>query len=197
MRRKHKRPDPIQWLIALCFLFGGLSGCINSCRTDFAQLQTDVESYFQNYSVGYNHLHLFFTNVLHQMKYPLILFVFGFTIFGSIAAVALVCIKGYTLAFAFSALIRVHGIKGYFLIPVMFGSQCLFVLPFFFLLASVCFRLSFSFLRKHYGNKHIAHLFYGQESIHSFMTHLAVVAFFAFICAAFDTYVTPQILLLI
>jgi len=186
--------DGYEIFTAACFLLGGLAGVVAANCADEAALLTSISGYLDGFSVGYSSVYLFFTNFLTQLRYPLILFVFGFTVFGCLVIPSAIAVKGYALAFAFTSFFRVMGTNAYFVIPVLFGLQSLVTLPCLFLLAISGMRIGFILLRVHFLHIRGTQAVSGIPNLHGFITCFAVTAFMASVVALFDSFVTPQLI---
>ena len=194
MKRVSKPISVTELIVTVFFVVGGLFGCIFACKTDIGDLRTSVSGYLDGFTVGYRPIYLFFTNVLTHLRYPLILFVFSFSIAGVVVIPAAIFLKGYALSYAFSALIRVLGTNGYLSAFLMFGFQGIFMLSFLYLAGAVGLRMALNSMRMHYIPFKTNRAVDFTQNHRGLIACLAVSMFAACISSLLDTYVTPYLL---
>lgn len=84
----------------------------------------------------------FFSVLADTFKYPLLVFALGFSIPGVIGVPVLSVVRGYTLAFSVSVIVRLYGGDGVLLALAMFAVGTMITVPCFLILAAQSFRSS-------------------------------------------------------
>lgn len=126
-------------IMSVCLLFGIVLGCATSVRAEssfspFAEYTALSDGVSVNYS---------FSKVyLNMVKYPLIVFILGFTAFGQLAIPLVVAVKGFFISFSVSLIMRGAGLHGLLSAMSVFGVQALLSIPCLLILAGVAFRFS-------------------------------------------------------
>lgn len=132
-------------LMVICLFMGLVFGCvfvINSNHIPFANfLNLEITSISTGATENYSFFNTFFT----MAKYPIIVFVLGFTAFGQILIPAAVFIKGFMLSFSISTLIGSIGKSGVFIALSMFGFQSLISIPCLLVVSTLSFETSKAF----------------------------------------------------
>lgn len=130
-------------LCGALFLCGCVAGTFSSA---FVQDGVALTEYFSEYlSLEKDGSFIdpsFFSVLMDTLKYPMAIFAFGFSMPGVIGIPALSCIKGYSLAFSISIMVRLYGGDGVLLAISLFGITTLITIPCFLILAAQAFRAS-------------------------------------------------------
>ena len=192
MKKRLTSVTQYELIVAVCFLLGGILGVTMAGKSEIASLQESVKEYINSSQGGYSNIFLYFTNLLNLLKYPLILFLFGFTIFGIGVIPVVVGIKGYALAFAFSTYIRVFDHQAIQAILISFGLQSVLSLPCIFLMAICGLQLSWKLF--HMNFLHTAKARAGKPDLRLYITYFIICLFVLFLTALIDTFIIPQFL---
>ncbi len=181
-------------IIALCFILGGAVGCVVANNTQTSALSSSVMSYLDGFSVGYNGLYLFFTNFLNILKYPLVILIFSFTVFGVAVVPFCVGVRGYALAFSITSFLKVLGLSGYRIAFLVIGIQSFLTLPCFILLSITAIRICTYILRVNFLHIRTSKAYTASDLIPSLITFFIVTVFISCVAAVFDSFVVPSIL---
>jgi len=82
---------------------------------------------------------VFINSAFNILKYPILTFFLGFAPLGVAIIPVIIGIKGYFLAFAVGAIMKIYGTSGVLLSVSIFGFQALLLVPGLIVLATQCF----------------------------------------------------------
>lgn len=129
--------------LALCFGGGVAAGCF------FAGLlgetvQTGLSDYLNGCFTGFRDGNVVLPSLLSTLwelcRWPLLVFLFGFTALGVLGVPAVFLARGFLMSYAVSVLVRLFGGAGFLAALVLFGLSGVFVLPALFILGSDALR---------------------------------------------------------
>ena len=125
-------------LLTVCFLIGMLGGRVSAGKNSESAL-SELYRYLTGYyalDVGEESSIGIFLNALFiYFRYPLLAFLMGFTIPGTLLLPVLSAAFGFFLSYAACCFARIFGGSGVLLAAAVLGLRCLVTLPCFFILA--------------------------------------------------------------
>ncbi len=183
-----------EWFVAVCFMLGSIIGCVLSNNTDTTSLTQAVTSYLDGFSVGYNSFYLFFTNVLNNLKFPIIIAIFSFTVFGVAVIPLCIGVRGYALAFSITSFLRVLGLSSFKIVLLTIGISSFFLLPCLVLLSVTAIRISMVSLRVNFLHVRASKAQSASNYIPMLITYFIITIFVACVCAAIDSFIVPYFL---
>ena len=107
-----------------------LSGILFGCICAFSSNDFSIGDVIRlnNYSLGNVYFNL--------VKYPILMFLSGFTVFGSIIVPICLISKGFSISFSITAIVQALGRKGVILAFAIFGLQTLISIPCFLVISA-------------------------------------------------------------
>lgn len=130
-------------LCGALFLCGTVAGTFSSA---FVKDGAELTDYFSEYLTltkdGAFIDPSFFTVLADMFRYPLLVFMLGFSVPGVLGVPILSVVRGYTLAFSVSVMVRLYGGDGVLLSLSVFAVSTLITVPCFLILAALSFRSS-------------------------------------------------------
>ena len=131
--------------IVIFMICGAVAGCIISLYTQHTPnlkfFQNDIFSVIENeidaYSFGRTYFNL--------TKYPFIIFLLSFTVFGYMLIPLIISLKSFLLTFSISTILQLYGSKYFFLPLSLFGIQTFLSIPALLLIATLGVEVSKSF----------------------------------------------------
>ena len=176
-------------LVSLCVLFlaGGLLGCLFSGMAD-SQGAENLQTYLTDYlglvrdgTVGRE----FVSSVWRQGRDVLLILILSVTAVGIVGIPAVLCVRGFLLAFSIGCFCRVFGTVGLLPGMILFGLPALLWGPALFLIS---FR----------GMEHVHQVIRcGSGEVHlpaGFWVHVGISALLLLLCAAAECMVIPELL---
>lgn len=178
-------------ILLLFLLLGTVIGMILTKQTGegsaLSSFENDINEIVQNGVGEYSLIKTFF----NATKFPLAIFLLGFTVFGVFFAPLVVCVKGCLLSMSVSAIINSFGAKGFILALSMFGIQALAAIPCIIILSSYSMEVSKGFLSAF--NKFKKNSLKTRPQTSSFVILFFVVVFILFLFSLLDVTVTPKL----
>ncbi len=145
-------------IMVIFLLCGGVAGCIFALSAkhspDLLSFQCDIVSVVKNEVDAYS----FWSTYFNLAKYPCIIFLLSFTVFGYAVIPIIISLKSFFLTFSISTVLQLYGVKRFFLSVSMFGIQTFLSIPTLLLIAALGVEISkcFSiFLKNRKGNPSI------------------------------------------
>lgn len=183
---------PINSAILLLFLvLGTVAGMIFTKQTGegsaLTTLEKSIGEIVQNGVGEYSFIKTFFNSV----KFPLVIFLLGFTAFGVFLTPFVVCIKGCLLSMSVSAIVNSFGAKGFLLALSMFGIQALASIPCIIVISSYSMEVSKGFLSVF--SKFKKNSLKTRPQTSSFVIFFLIITFLLFLFSLLDVTVTPKL----
>lgn len=129
-------------LLGGCFALALLVGCVLALQTDGESVQA-LDRYLRHYlSEAHENGGLspsLWTVIWELCRWPLCVFLLGFTSLGAVAIPALFCVRGFLLSYAISSFLHIFGRDGMGAALAVFGISAFLVVPVLFLMASWSF----------------------------------------------------------
>lgn len=129
-------------VLLLCFLAAGVAGCLAAASVE-AGSAASLSEYLQNYlallAEGETVSPSIWAVAWELGRWPLLVFLLGFTALGAVAIPAAFCVRGFLLAYAIASFVRVFGNVGLVMALAVFGMTALISVPALFGLGSVMF----------------------------------------------------------
>lgn len=136
------------FFLSMCFSIGITMGCLlASYLGENAQshLSTYLDSYFTVLRDGKMILPSLFSTVWEFCRWPLLVFLFGFTVLGVIVLPLIFFVRGFLLSFSVAVFVRLFGSSGLLAALAIFGVSSFLVVPALFLLGIGALQTSKSF----------------------------------------------------
>lgn len=145
-------------ILIVCLLCGAVAGAF--CASYLGDFSSDVlgdylSGYVTDFSAGDSVTSLLPSVLLNVFKYPVISFLFGFTMLGVFCVPACAALRGFFAAFSIGSVIKVFGISGLWLAMSVFGIQMLFGIPCFLIISSQSFISAKNFTKMIAGKKRV------------------------------------------
>lgn len=126
--------------LAGCFAVGALAGCLFAGVLG-AEALLHLSDYLQSYFLrmresGAADLPSFFSTAVELCRWPVLVFVLGFTGLGAVGIPAVFLIRGFLLSYSVAVFVRLFGLCGFAAAGAVFGIGGVFVLPAFFVLGA-------------------------------------------------------------
>ena len=177
-------------LCGALFLCGCVAGTFSSA---FVRDGSALTQYFSEYLLleqdGSFVDPSFFSVLVDTFRYPLAVFVFGFSMPGIIGIPAFAGVRGYVLAFSVSVMVRLYGGDGVLLALSLFAVSTLITVPCFLILSAQGFRASclLTYMVVRHGIK-------GNLSIYDvkYFISCLICLVLLVIAAVFDTYLSVK-----
>ncbi|MBE6949127.1 MAG: hypothetical protein E7456_04705 [Ruminococcaceae bacterium] len=177
-------------LCGALFLCGCVAGTFSSA---FVEDGSALTQYFSEYlSLEQDGSFIdpsFFSVLADTLRYPLAVFVMGFSMPGMIGIPVLTGIRGYTLAFSVSVMVRLYGGDGVLLALSLFAVSTLITVPCLLILSAQSFRAScmLTYMVVKPGSR-------GSLSLYNIKYFVSCLICFGLLTAAavFDTYLTVR-----
>ncbi len=172
-------------IMTVCLVCGVVIGCATSFHMNEPfSLFKEYNVFSEGVSVNYSYLKVYF----NLIKYPLIVFLLGFTAFGEIAVPLTVAVKGFFISFSVSLMMHGNGTHGLLCALAVFGVQAIISVPSILILSSVSFRFS-----KLFSSRMVMRPQVKQQTINASTYIIVFSAFFitALLLAFIDTVATP------
>lgn len=129
-------------VMLFCFLASGAAGCLIAASAG-SNCTTSLSEYLQNYlalfAEGETVMPSIWAIAWELGRWPLLVFLLGFTALGAIAIPAVFCVRGFLLAYAIASFVRVFGNSGLLMAFAVFGMAALVSVPVLFGLGAVMF----------------------------------------------------------
>lgn len=129
--------------LAACFVAGAVGGCFFAGALD-EDSATNLFDFFGGYFTSIENgqaLHFSLLSAVWEvLRWPLVVFVLGFTVLGVVGLPVAFCVRGFLLSYAVSVLVRLYGAVGLVAALAVFGFSGFFVLPALFTLGVDAFR---------------------------------------------------------
>ncbi len=141
-------------LLSAMFLCGVCAGCITASYTagDSANVLNEyISKEILVSSSDITGKELFLKAVISLYKYPVIIFLLGYTAFGIVFIPATLILRGYFISFCVTSVIQALGYKGVSIALSLYGFQALLSIPCILILATKAMCASqgfFSFIRE-------------------------------------------------
>jgi len=135
---------------AVFFTLGGLFGCLMAFRAQGGggdALTAYLDQFLASAREGALVLPALPGLIWRSVRWPLAVFLFGFTALGLIGIPALSALRGFFLAFSIASFARAYGRLGIEVAFLLLGITGLLALPVFFLLATQSFHAAWSLRR--------------------------------------------------
>ncbi|MBR5479814.1 MAG: hypothetical protein IKU84_06510 [Clostridia bacterium] len=140
--------------------------------------------------VNSDHSKILIKTVFSVFKYPLFVFLCGFTALGVLFLPIVIYVKGYYCAFSIGAIIRIYGTAGIWISFSVFAVQAIVLIPCLLLISALSFNSAKQQWRMFITGKHSVF-----EPILT-KQHIFTVTF-CFICllflSAFEVFITPNL----
>jgi len=81
-------------------------------------------------------------SLISVTKYPLIIFLLGFTLYGFFTVPVVVGFKGFSLSFAIAAMVKIYGYQGLLTSAVLYFGTNFFTIPCIFIVSAMSFQTS-------------------------------------------------------
>lgn len=125
--------------LTACFAAGVLAGCFFAGVLG-AEAQRHLCAYLGDYFAGLRDGELvapsLFSTVWELCRWPLLVFVLGFTALGAVGVPVVFLVRGFLLSYSVSVFVRLFGVAGLAAAATVFGVCALFVLPVLFVLGA-------------------------------------------------------------
>lgn len=181
--------EPISINIAIMVVFillGIVVGAVCCFSTDLSL--SNLTAFNDNTVVHYSFLRTFF----NFFKYPLILFLMGFTILGIFIIPIIVFLKGFFLSFSISSIFKFATARAFSFAFATFGIQIFVSVPCILFLSAISFEFSKNFAGPFRGKaiqKNSAKILPIQYFI-TFIFLLLLIIIFSFL----DAWITPKLI---
>ena len=123
-------------VMVIFLLCGGVAGCILALYAphtpDSIFFRSDIVSAVQNEIDAYS----FWSTYFNLIKYPFVIFLLSFTIFGYALIPLMISLKSFFLTFSISTILQLYGTKRLFLPLSLFGIQTFLSIPALLLIAT-------------------------------------------------------------
>ena len=165
-------------IMTVCLVCGVVIGCATSFHMNEPfSLFKEYNVFSEGVSVNYSYFKVYF----NLIKYPLIVFLLGFTAFGEIAVPLTVAVKGFFISFSVSLMMHGNGTHGLLCALAVFGVQAIISVP------------SILILSKLFSSRMMMRPQVKQQTINASTYIIVFSAFFitALLLAFIDTVVTP------
>lgn len=177
------------FLICGCIVGTFVSGLVN----DGKELFDYISSYLKLIESGQSDTD-FFTEFLRNMKYHTMVLLLGFSVFGAPVIPVILGIRGFTLSFSVSSMVRVLGGRGIVLALSAFGVSAVFIIPSLIIFGAHCTRASsMLFLSVFKRNLKQDHMIYDKAFLIRALSSFAFIA----VISVFDRYISGLLLNLI
>lgn len=128
---------PALILLSICFLAGGLAGCLVAAQVGGAG-ETSLNAYLQAFlqaaqTEGID-LPALWSQVWDILRWPLLALLLGFTALGVLGLPVLFGVRGFLLAFSIASFVRAFGGSGWLLACLVFGVAGVLSVPVLFVL---------------------------------------------------------------
>ncbi len=176
-------------VLAVFFLVGAIVGCIMAVVVVDPTEITDFFSMFWDSAQTVTLQNSFVGVLIGNLLLPTIIFVLGFCVLGAIAIPVCVGVKGFTITFAVTAIMRAFGTKGVWLALSSIGISSLLYIPCLLLVALFAFRASLLLTAACLGSGSKQPLYGAPYFVQFAMCLLVFTA-----VSAFNTYLQPALL---
>lgn len=137
-------------VLFMMLLCGVIAGCITASYIS-PESGSSLSKYMSDYISNAGSIVDYKTGVLHEVlalvKYPIIVFCLGYTVFGALGIPAAVGIKGFLLSFSVASVFRLYGYKGLAMALAIYGVQSMISLPCLVVISAVALESSLRLLR--------------------------------------------------
>lgn len=177
-------------VVVIFLLIGIVSGAICCFSSFFSTSKGDVFSVFtslENNDFDYTFLRSFFT----FSKYPVVIFILGFTAFGIFFIPVAVFLKGFFLSFSVASVFKFVGANAFLVSVSTFGIQILFSVPAIIILSALSFEFSKNFVVLFFGRVDTRT---PKTDIRIFLIAFACIISLSLLFAFFDTIITPKLI---
>lgn len=122
---------PVLIFLCICFIIGAITGSVIAANGgDSAQIASLITDYSVSSDVT------FWKVIVNVFRFPAIIVLCGFCVFGSVLIPTVVAVRGFMLLFTITTFVRFFGLPGLFFSAALFGIQCLLLLPCILILAA-------------------------------------------------------------
>ena len=132
----HFSKSTVNFIVSAIFLLCGvIIGSISSSHiagNTILELSSSISSI-----VNFDRSKIFTETLFSVFKYPMIIFLCGFTALGVLFVPVSLSIKGYSWAFSIGVLIRIYGSSGIWISVSVFAVQALILIPCLFVMSSL------------------------------------------------------------
>ena len=129
-------------ILSACFVAAALLGCLMAQQAGEGSMEA-LECYLLDYLSMYREIGgvspSLWTVIWELCRWPVFIFILGFTALGAMAIPAIFCIRGFLLSYAVAVFLRVFGRVGAGAALAAFGVPVLGILPAMFLLGRWAF----------------------------------------------------------
>lgn len=149
--------------LSVCFLLGIVLGCLLAGylgENAQSHLSAYLNDYFAVLRDGEVLLPSLFSTIWELCRWPLLVFLCGFTALGAVAVPAVFLIRGFLLSFSISVFVRLFGGPGALAALAVFGVSGFFAVPALFLLGVGAFRTAKSLLGTFFRDSKRSHPFH-------------------------------------
>lgn len=125
--------------LTICFVAGVLAGCLFAGllgAESLLRLSEYLDGYFGLMRGDSVSPPSPLSTVWELCRWPLLVFVLGFTGLGAVGIPAMFLLRGFLLSYSISVFVRLFGLSGLAAAAAVFGVSGVFVLPAFFVLGS-------------------------------------------------------------
>ena len=187
---------PFSYVTGMSFLFllGAVAGCVaaanmGSAADDVLQQYLDgcMSLSKADYFLGIR----FWNALLNAYKYQLAALLCGFSLLGIVLVPVITAARGFFLSFSVTAMVRTLGNHGILFALGLWGVQSLISVPVLFIISAQSFIFSVRLFHAAAGNLH------GKVFQRSIWIRTMICAVLLFLCALFETFVTPAVVSLI
>lgn len=177
-------------IISAAFLLGGVAGRVIAglIEGDSGEM---LSTYLTTYltMVGEDSVHIQFWAVLwEQLRFPLLVFVLGFTALGAVGIPVLFGVRGFLFSFCVACFFRMLGTQGWLPAFFLFGLPALLWAPALFILGAQGMQGSSALLRRALGER-VSLPYDGGYLLRSGLCGLAVA-----LCVAVEYLAVPALL---
>ena len=175
-------------IVAGCFLFGGVFGCLLGSLAGDAGL-VEIEEYLRDFLVLTHNREVVWTvpSVLwNRSRWLLCCGVFALSAAGIAIIPILFGFRGFLLAFGVSSFVRVFGAVGLLPAALLLGVPALLWVPGFFVLGVMCLRRSARSLRKGETTQ--------VPGMHDAGKRICIAGLFLVLCVIFECGLLPRLL---
>ena len=176
---------PVLVFICICFIIGAITGSVIAANGgDSTQIASLITDYTVSSDVS------FWRVLANVFRFPIIILLCGFCVFGAVFIPAVVALRGFLLLFTMTSFVRIFGWHGLLFSAALFGIQCLLLLPCMLMLAAqgvVSASLLFS-LASSKGKKLSGSIFSS-----SYFSRILVCVGVLLICTLAEMFITPSL----
>jgi len=179
--------------LLLCgIIAGGIANSYLSADSGQA-LGKYISEFISSHSLDADPKRPFLDAIINSFKYPIVIFLLGYTVFGFASIPIIVFLKGFFISFSATAIMRTLGYQGIALALSMYGIQAFFSIPCILIIATQAMKQSLIFLTliRTEKNKRNIHPF-PKKYIISFIICIITLL----LCSIFEVYTVPKLVAL-